>query len=102
MKEEQTTMTRSVKMARAIIGKSQTKPKTRWSWLMRTIAKVVTMPARRMEESKFVFANTKEAADHNSKLLKRHRWSLEKVLISEKGTMIQPGLEFRELEVLEP
>ena len=73
LNDEETPMTGSVTKANAIIGKSQTKPKKKWSWLMRSIAKVLTTPTRRMDDSKFVFTNTKEAADHNSKILKRHR-----------------------------
>ena len=55
-----------------------------------------------MNQHKLKFENTRRAAEYNAKILKQYKHDLTKIIRKEAGTMLDPGSEFREVEILEP
>ena len=95
------------KRAQEFVGKSQnnhhpTLKTYRPSWLMSTIKKVITAPSAPMMMHKVRFDNTAEAAKHNAKWLKHYKWDFTHALTKQKGTMMEPGSEFRHHSILKP
>ena len=79
----------------------KTNPNSPQSWLMGTIKTIIESTDKIMLPHKYNFMNNREAAKFNTKLLKRERYDLTKVLGKAKGTMMEPGSEFREKDKLE-
>ena len=50
----------------------------------------------------FIFENTRQAAEHNSKIFSRYHWNLEDAIHARKNTILHPGTEFRPIKDLEP
>ena len=50
----------------------------------------------------FKFQNTREAAEFNTNILRRHHWDLQRAIQSTKNTILHPGSEFRPIKDLEP
>ena len=98
----------AMKRAQKFVGKSQQNTHKldihakHSSWLMRMIARVISTPSPRMKLHKARFENTAEAAVHNARWLKHYQWDLPRALIRQKGTIMEPGSEFRDWETLEP
>ena len=70
-------------------------PHSQDSWLVHTIKQLLKSPNKNIKPHKYRFENTRDAAKHNTKLLKRHKYDLEIALGKENGTMLEPGSEFR-------
>ena len=98
----------SMKKAEEIIGKykntlhRQTNLLSTMSWLVHTINEITKKPNKTIKRHKVKFENTKRAAEYNAKLLKHCKHNLTTLLKKEKGTMIQPGSEFRLASDIEP
>lgn len=73
----------------------------KYSWLMRTITRIINTPATRMRQHKCKFETNIKAATHKKKLLKHYKWDLEEALKRQRGTMMETASEFQEIEVLE-
>ena len=71
------------------------------SWLMQRLTDIVTSKSQRMREHKCVFEDNMGAAEVNAKWLKYYKWDLEEAIRRQKGTMVHPGSEFRDVEVVE-
>ena len=69
---------------------------------MQCIKRAVTTSSRRMKQQKFRFEDGRDAAKYNTKILKQCKYDFEIALQKEKGTMLEPGSEFREPHLLEP
>ena len=74
----------------------------KYSWLMKTITRIINSPSPKMRQHKCKFENDTRSAEHNGQWLKHYKWDLEKALTRQKGTMLETGSEFREVEILEP
>ena len=72
------------------------------SWLMNTIRTTITSADKIISPHKYKFENTREAAKFNTAILKRSKYDFSKALYKEKGTMLEPGSEFRSKQILEP
>ena len=72
------------------------------SWIMQCIRKAVTGSSKMMKQQKNRFEDGREAAKYSTKILKQCKYDFEKALEKEKGTMLEPGSEFREHQLLEP
>ena len=72
------------------------------SWIMQCIKKAVTGSSKMMKQQKFRFEDGRMAAKYNTKILKQCKYDFEKALEKEKGTMLEPGSEFREYHLLQP
>ena len=79
-----------------------THPRSKDSWLIHKIKRIVQSPNRMINPHKYKFENSREAAKFNTKLLKKHKYDLEIALNKEKGTMLEPGSEFRTKDTIEP
>ena len=108
----------AVEKAEAVIGESLTSGKrkrelecvksesenederNKQSWLMRVLTKIISTPTPNMKVHKYKFADEWEAAKFNEKWLRHYRWSLEEAIGRQKGTMVHPGSEFRQVEVV--
>ena len=55
-----------------------------------------------MKQHKVKFHNSKKAAGWKAKLLKQCRHNLSHLIAKKRGTVIDPGSEFRSAECLEP
>ena len=99
---------KAMEKANKIIGKYKNNeykianPNSPRSWLMGTIKKIIDSTDRVMLPHKYIFENNREAAKLNTKLLKRDKYDLAKAIARAKGTMLEPGSEFRRKETLEP
>ena len=51
---------------------------------------------------KYKFENTCDAAKYNTSILKRSKYDLTRALLKDKGTMLEPGSEFRSSKTLQP
>ena len=71
------------------------------SWLMRVLTRIISTPAQKMKIHKCKFADEWEAAKFNERWLRHYKWSLEDAIGRQEGTMIHPGSEFRQVEVVE-
>ena len=54
-----------------------------------------------MLKHKCKFVNDWESAKFNERWLKHYRWDLEVALDRQKGTMVHPGSEYREVNIVE-
>ena len=70
------------------------------SWLIRTLHKICRSKCKPMRLHKCRFENTKEAADFNGRWLKHYKWDLCEAIKRQKGTMLEPGSEFRKWETI--
>ena len=62
---------------------------------MATIKTIIHTSDKIISPHKYKFENTRDAAKINTKILKRDRYDLTKALRREKGSMMEPGSEFR-------
>ena len=76
-------------------------PTSKYSWLIATIKSIIKTSYKAILPHKYKFENTREDAKYNTKLLKKDRYNFRKVLRREKGTIMEPGPEFRSIEQLE-
>ena len=76
-------------------------PNSPRSWLMGTIKSIIDYTDRIMLPQKYIFTKNREAAEFNTKLLKKEKYDLTKVLHTSKGSMMEPRSEFREKNELE-
>ena len=77
-------------------------PKSKKSWLVHTISNIIRQSDRNINPHKFQFTNTRDAAKFNTRILKRYKYDLVAAMKNEKGTMLEPGSEFRLVKTLEP
>ena len=98
----------AMEKANKIISKYKNKeyklanPNSTRSWLMGTIKEIIDAADRTILPHKYVFANNREAAKHNTKILKRTKYDLTLALERCKGTVMEPGSEFRRTAELKP
>ena len=77
--EQQKNWISNMEKAQTIIGKYKTSelrkthPHSKESWLIHTIRGIIRTTDRIMKPHKFHFRNNRDAAKHNTKLLKRYR-----------------------------
>ena len=69
---------------------------------MGTIKEIIDAADRTIFPHKYVFANNREAAKHNTQILKRTKYDLTLALERCKGTVMEPGSEFRRTAELKP
>ena len=79
-----------------------THPNSSYSWLIHTIRKIVSGTDKITSPHKYTFINTREADKANTIILKKRKYDFTKALRKEKGTILEPGSEFRPQETLEP
>ena len=77
-------------------------PKSKESWLVHTIGSIIRQSDRSINQHKFQFVNNRDAAKFNTRILKRYKYDLVAAMRNEKGTMLEPGSEFRLAKTLEP
>ena len=80
----------------------KTNPTSKKSWLIHTVQTIVTSVDKVIQPHHYRFVNSREAAKFNTKILKRSKYDLSLALKKEKGSMMEPGSEFRSKPVLEP
>ena len=73
-----------------------TNPNSPRSWLMGTIKSIIESADKIMLPHKYNFVNNREATNFNTKLLKKEKYDLTKVLEKAKGSLMEPGSEFQE------
>ena len=62
---------------------------------MQCIKSAVTAASELMRQHIFRSKDGREAAKHNTQILKQCEYDFEKASKKEKGTMLEPGSEFR-------
>ena len=77
-------------------------PKSKDSWLIHTIKSIINSTDKVISPHKYKFENTRDAAKFNAAILKRNKYDFTKALQKEKGTMLEPGSEFRSRDILAP
>lgn len=70
--------------------------------VLEMIQKILNTPSPSFKESPFMFENTKKARVHNSKIIEKFDFDFKAAMESMEKSVIHPGSEFRELELLEP
>ena len=70
------------------------------SWLMKTLWKICRSRHRPMKLHRCRFEDNVEAAEFNARWLKHYRWDLSEAIEKQKGTMLEPGSEFRKWETV--
>ena len=70
------------------------------SWLIHTVRSICENPVTPLKPHGFKFECTRAAAKYNHKLLKQHKYSLYSIYNHHKGSIIQPGSEFRPIPLL--
>ena len=82
-----------------MLGKSQhinKKKREKESTLIELISEIINKDEESKKPSKYVFQNTREAAKHNTKLLKKFKYELTSALKKERGSAMETGYEFRD------
>ena len=79
-----------------------THPNSTDSWLIHTKKTIISSTDKIISPHKYTFKNTREAAKANTTILKKSKYDFTKALLKEKGTMLEPGSEFRLQQTLEP
>jgi len=69
--------------------------------LVEVVKRVINQPAEELRAPAFAFELSQEAAQKNHLLLANHKFNLDEALNSQKGTPLEYGSEFRNVEVLE-
>ena len=69
--------------------------------MIRLIEKVHESPTEEFVLSPFVFEDTKEARENNSKILESHDYDFEKYMSEVEISVIHPGSEFWDPDLLE-
>ena len=80
---------------------NETPKMKRPSILMRTIARIISTPCRKLADSPFKFERTYEAAQHNSRIILDNGGDLETLLSSLSYSFTHYGSEFRAVDLLE-
>ena len=102
------TRIKAMEKANKIMGKLQNDkhriahPRSRDSWLMAAIKTIINSTDKIILPHKYRFENTREAAKHNTKLLKNSRYDFVRAMKKEVGTIMEPGSEFRSHTILAP
>ena len=69
----------------------QSNPTSKDAWLIATIKSIIITSDKIILPHKYKFENTKDAAKHNTKLLKKDKYNFTKTLKRETGTIMEPG-----------
>ena len=80
----------------------KTNPTSHKSWLMATIRTIMNSTGKIILPHKYKFENTREAAKHNTTLLKKSKYDFVRAMQKELGTILEPGSEFRKHTDLQP
>ena len=70
------------------------------AWLMTAVGKVATTPVTTPHKPSLQFSMDREAATHNSELLRRHNFNLENLIHANRDTTMFYGPEFRPIAQL--
>ena len=70
--------------------------------VLKMIKKILDTPSPSFEKSPFIFENTKKARVHNSRILEQFDFDFRAAMNSFDKSVIHPGSEFRDSELLEP
>lgn len=70
--------------------------------MIRLIEKVLESPPEEFVISPFIFEDTKNAREHNSKILEDYDYDFQRCMDAIDISVIHPGSEFRDPELLEP
>ena len=76
--------------------------KSRDSWLIHTIKRVITSTDRIVNPTGYKFVNSISAAKYNSDILERHQYDFSKAMSNEKNTTLDIGSEFRTHDEIQP
>lgn len=75
----------------------QTNP-DKYSWLIQTIAQICSYEEQTLQAIGFIFENSIQAAEWNSKVLKSYQYDYEKAVSAQPFSMVTPGSEFRDIQ----
>ena len=70
------------------------------TWLVETVKKLCNRAEKLPMMHEFKFHNTEEAVKHNTKVLRKYGYNFKNVVKNQKGTVLTPGSEFREVNAL--
>ena len=79
-----------------------TQPHATRSWLISTVASIVSRTESALSPPLFSFKNDLEAAQKNADLLKSHSFDLEATIAAQPNTIVSPDSDFRPAEVIAP
>jgi len=72
------------------------------SWLMQQIQLVLDSHENPPSMHRFMFENTSKAAKFNSKLIKNYDYDFVKTCKKQRGSVVSPGTEFRNINIIKP
>ena len=69
---------------------------------MATIKTIIDTSNKIISPHKYKLENTRDSAKTNTQIFKKDRYNLTKALHRERGSMMEPGSEFRYISKLKP
>ena len=79
-----------------------THPSSKYSWLMSTVARIVSRTELALHPPRFIFRNTSEAAHANAAILQEHAFDLHDAISSQPNSIVSPDSDFRPAEAVDP